>query len=159
MKLRVVAALLGGTIAGASVIAIVFLTGKGGEAPGNAMTIEEAGRWEFSRDGVRVSDLRISGDHEGLTHTAPGVGVRITNRSREVKIVGVFVTMHDDAGELVASVCLKPSEIGLAAPGETKNVVEMLPVPRADIERVSHVRIRVTHATVHRQKGRGTTVL
>jgi hypothetical protein len=103
--------------------------------------------WRYEEGGVVVSDLK------GLTHTAPGASVSITNSSDSAQIVAVHLALYDPTVQgykLVASCCLKAGDLGVVQPRATVTPVEMLPVSRRDMGRCWWVAIRVTRTKVTR---------
>jgi len=136
---------------------VMYLVLRAPTAPApDVITIEQATRWTYDRDGVWIGDLTISSDNKNLPVTAPGISARIRNDTDDRMIVALHVVLLDENGELVAAECLSNPPAGLIKPGEEKIVAVMLQVPSMDIARVKHIRLRVTRAAVHRMKSGGT---
>jgi hypothetical protein len=122
----------------------------------DALTIEQAARWTYDKDAIRIGDLTISADHKALLVAVPGISAKIRTDTDDIMIVALHVVLLDENGNLITAECLSNPLAGLIEPGEEKTVAIRLQTSSRDIARAKHVRLGVTRAPVHRVSGGGT---
>ena len=156
---RTTAAIFAGIAGAASAALIMYLMRPAPSAPAtpvkDAITIEQAARWTYDKDGIWIGNLTIAADHKGLPVTAPGISAKIMNDTEDRMIVALHIVLLDANNNLLAAGCLSNPPAGLIEPSEEKTIEIMLQVSSKDIGRVKHVRLRVTRAAVHRMRAQG----